>query len=142
MTRYHINPDTGNANICRATFGNCPYEKEIAEHYASKQEAQSAYEEHMENPISEISRLIILQHKIQQKIIRMFDEHEKSEHKNFSLRLHNPEFDALIKMRSRITGTILNYESYNIDDSVKKYDNTSIHIVNDCYVRKTTLLLE
>lgn len=41
--RFHINPETGNANICRAVKPeNCRYSGQ--EHYGSREEAQSAYE--------------------------------------------------------------------------------------------------
>lgn len=46
-TTYHISPDTGRPNICRAQTSNgCLYAKdgEIPPHFDSKEEARSAYE--------------------------------------------------------------------------------------------------
>lgn len=48
---YHINPKTGNANICRAQLGKCPYEKDLADHYDTKDEAQQAYEKIWKNKL-------------------------------------------------------------------------------------------
>lgn len=51
MARYHINPETGNPNICRAkTPESCRYSTEdtVAEHFDSKDEARAAYEKQME----------------------------------------------------------------------------------------------
>lgn len=44
MNRYHINPNTGIPNICRAEKGNCPYEGAFnsENHYDSYSEAQEA----------------------------------------------------------------------------------------------------
>lgn len=51
MSRYHINPKTGNANICRAKFGNCPYEREdFAEHYGTKEDAQKLMKNRWKTP--------------------------------------------------------------------------------------------
>lgn len=41
--RYHLNPTTGNPNICRAALGKCPFGAE-APHYGSKEEARRGYE--------------------------------------------------------------------------------------------------
>lgn len=45
MTKYHINPETGRANICRAV-NNCAFNKDgkIMEHYDTRQEAQDSFE--------------------------------------------------------------------------------------------------
>lgn len=40
--RYHLNPKTGNPNICRANPDNCPYGP--VPHYGSKEEARAGYE--------------------------------------------------------------------------------------------------
>lgn len=48
--RYHINPDTGRPNICRAqTPERCEYAQngEVPEHYNSKEEARAGYEKQM-----------------------------------------------------------------------------------------------
>lgn len=42
MTKYHINPQTGNPGLCKATQ-HCPF-GEAANHYSSKDEAREAYE--------------------------------------------------------------------------------------------------
>ncbi len=42
-TKYHINPDSGKPNICKAQEGNCPYGGEDR-HYATREEARGAYE--------------------------------------------------------------------------------------------------
>lgn len=48
-TRYHINPETGRPNICRATKGPCKYavNGEEPPHYRSKDEARAGYERDM-----------------------------------------------------------------------------------------------
>lgn len=48
-TRYHINPETGRPNICRATKGPCKYavNGEEPPHYRSKDEARAGYEKDM-----------------------------------------------------------------------------------------------
>lgn len=50
-TRYHINPETGKPNICRATGKRgCKYKGSDGrepEHYATKEEAQAGYEREM-----------------------------------------------------------------------------------------------
>lgn len=113
MSRYHINPKTGNANICRANFGNCPYEKDdFAEHYDTKQEAQKAYEKHMENPISEISRLIGVRSRTHQTIMKEFVENSTSP---FS----DPKQASLISLRNRIENFFDNYVPNGVDDSGK-----------------------
>jgi hypothetical protein len=43
MSKYHINPQTGNPGLCRAQSGNCPFGSDD-EHYPSKQEARTAFE--------------------------------------------------------------------------------------------------
>lgn len=43
MALYHINPDTGNPNVCRAQQDNCPFGWPD-EHFESKAEARAAYE--------------------------------------------------------------------------------------------------
>lgn len=46
MTKFHINPTTGNANKCSATK-QCPFGDLDADHYATKDEAARAYESKM-----------------------------------------------------------------------------------------------
>lgn len=46
MTKYHINPETGNPNKCVAKPGNCRFGSDTT-HYASKDEARAAYEAEM-----------------------------------------------------------------------------------------------
>lgn len=43
MTKYHINPQTGNPNICRAEAGKCPFGASEP-HFNTKAEALRAYE--------------------------------------------------------------------------------------------------
>lgn len=43
MTKYHINPTTGNPGICRAEAGKCPHGAN-APHFNSKEEAREAFE--------------------------------------------------------------------------------------------------
>ena len=113
VSRYHINPKTGNANICRANYGNCPYEKDdFAEHYDTKQEAQKAYEKHMENPVSEISRLIGVRSRTHQAIMKEFVENDTSP---FS----DPKQASLISLRDRIENFFDNYIPNGVDDSGK-----------------------
>lgn len=44
--KYHINPETGNANQCVAKPGNCRFGSDTA-HYETKQEAREAFEKSM-----------------------------------------------------------------------------------------------
>lgn len=46
MSKYHINPETGRPNQCRATKGGCPFGGDDA-HHATKEEARAAYEKDM-----------------------------------------------------------------------------------------------
>ncbi len=53
MAKYHINPSTGNPGVCRAdpsqpNSRGCDFDLGESEHYASAQEARSAYEAFME----------------------------------------------------------------------------------------------
>jgi hypothetical protein len=48
MTLYHINPETGNANICRSLHGRCPFGT-ANEHFHTKEDARVAYEEKMDD---------------------------------------------------------------------------------------------
>lgn len=43
MVKYHINPETGNPNQCKAKIA-CPFGSLENDHYASKEEARQAYE--------------------------------------------------------------------------------------------------
>lgn len=43
MTKYHINPKTGNPGACNAKVGKCPFGG-IELHFRSKEEASAAYE--------------------------------------------------------------------------------------------------
>lgn len=45
MTKFHVNPETGNPNICKATK-KCRFGDD-ADHYESKKEARDAYESSM-----------------------------------------------------------------------------------------------
>lgn len=45
--KYHINNVTGRPNICRATKRGCPMGSGESEHYATREEAQAAYEKSM-----------------------------------------------------------------------------------------------
>ena len=49
-SRYHINPVSGEAGLCMAQRGNCPFGKEEA-HYPSAEAARRAYEAYMERHI-------------------------------------------------------------------------------------------
>ena len=109
--RYHVNPQTGNANICRAKFGNCPYEREdFAEHYDTKEDAQKAYEKQMENRISEISRLIGIRGRTHQAIMKEFVENNTSP-------FDDPKQASLISLRNRIESFFDNYVPNGVDDS-------------------------
>jgi len=46
MTKYHVNPETGNPGKCRASDGNCPFGSED-QHYPTHADAQFAYEDQM-----------------------------------------------------------------------------------------------
>lgn len=117
-SRYHINPKTGNANVCRAKFGNCPYEvNDFAEHYESKAEAQRAYEKQMTNPVSEISRLIGIRGRTQQAIMEEFTKNDTSP-------FGDSEQAARVKLRDAVENAIEKYIPTGIDDS-GKLNNTS-----------------
>lgn len=47
MAKYHLNPETGEAGVCRALAGNCPFSAG-SEHYSSVEEARASYEAIME----------------------------------------------------------------------------------------------
>lgn len=58
MKRYHINPETGRPNVCRAKEeSSCKFYKEDNEHYDSKEEAQVAYEKMQHEKIMLKSRM-------------------------------------------------------------------------------------
>lgn len=71
MSKFHINPDSGNVAICRAQNFNCPYQKELQQHYSTKKDAEKAYEDMMERPISEVSQLIQQRNMAQKIIVEM-----------------------------------------------------------------------
>jgi hypothetical protein len=57
MTRYHLNPKTGNPNKCSAKAGNCPFKTEDgaeATHYNSVEEARDGYEAQMDDEAAKI----------------------------------------------------------------------------------------
>lgn len=119
--RYHTNPQTGNANICRAKFGNCPYEREdFAEHYDTKEDAQKAYEKQMENPVSEISRLIGIRGRAHQAIMEEFT-------KNGTSPFGDTEQAARVKLRNAVEDAIEKYTPTGVDDS-GKIDNKPVKI--------------
>jgi len=39
---YHINPKSGNADLCRATHGRCPFGS-LEEHYSTLEEAYQGF---------------------------------------------------------------------------------------------------
>lgn len=120
-SRYHINPKTGNANVCRAKFGNCPYEvNDFAEHYESKEEAQKAYEKQMENPVSEISRLIGIRGRTQQAVMEEFAKNKTSP-------FCDSKQAARVKLRDAVENAIEKYTPTGIDDS-GKLNHTSITV--------------
>lgn len=47
MTRFHVNPQTGNAGPCKAEK-SCPFGDLKDDHYATRDEASKAFEAHME----------------------------------------------------------------------------------------------
>ena len=51
MAKYHINPKTGKAGLCRARSGNCPFGSD-EQHFDSLLEAQAAFEKSMASPAS------------------------------------------------------------------------------------------
>lgn len=46
MSRFHINPKTGNPGRCSARIGNCPFGADV-KHYASAADARTAFENSM-----------------------------------------------------------------------------------------------
>lgn len=84
MQKYHINPETGRANICRAVK-NCAFSNngESVEHYDSKEEAQSAFEkQNSKKTINSIEKRTVIvpatkeekSQKLDQKIDEMIDD--------------------------------------------------------------------
>lgn len=63
MAKYHINPATGNPNLCRATKGWCPFGGH-GEHFPSKEAARDAYELVMTAPEED---LLPIQREMRQK---------------------------------------------------------------------------
>lgn len=54
MTKYHISPETGRPNICRAEIKDCPLTDDKGNpspHYDSKEEARAGYEESMKEKV-------------------------------------------------------------------------------------------
>lgn len=122
--RYHINPKTGNANLCRADYGNCPYEKNnFEEHYATKQDAQKAYETRMANPISENSRLMKIRGKVQQTIMNRLMDHSGST----AFLSKDKEHISSVYLRNRIDDFLDSYSPTGVDDS-GRLNNTSTTI--------------
>lgn len=58
MSKFHINPETGNASACRASGDGCPFGGND-QHYSSQQEAQGAYEETMEAQQGAVSTMSV-----------------------------------------------------------------------------------
>lgn len=50
MAKYHINPATGNPNVCRAQAGGCPFAS-ADNHYDTKEDARTAYEASMDGSV-------------------------------------------------------------------------------------------
>lgn len=103
MANYHINPETGNANLCRAKTGKCPYEKNFAEHYETKVEAQKAYEDQMEYPVSQMSRILILRYRTQNKISNISFNKKYSEMKSEE----RQKVDVLMDRRRKLDKAIV-----------------------------------
>ena len=57
MARHHVNPNTGNASICKASKASCPFGGESGEenHYSSAQEATAAAEKLMAEQYSAVN---------------------------------------------------------------------------------------
>jgi hypothetical protein len=49
LTKYHLNPKTGNASLCKADEGNCPFGGEDS-HFSTAEIAREVYEKGMTNP--------------------------------------------------------------------------------------------
>lgn len=47
--KYHVNPDNGNVNVCKATIQECKYSSDF--HSNTKEEVQKVYEQHMQKQI-------------------------------------------------------------------------------------------
>lgn len=54
MSKFHVNPATGNAGTCKAKR-SCPYGDLQKDHYDSKAEARTAYEKKMEKSFSTLN---------------------------------------------------------------------------------------
>jgi len=50
MSKYHVNPETGNPGVCKATTGNCPFGSDDL-HFNTKWEARISYEQSQRDEI-------------------------------------------------------------------------------------------
>ena len=93
MVKYHINPETGRANICRAV-NNCAFNKDgkTMEHYDTKQEAQDAFEK--QNSQNNI-------HSVQKQTMTTSSDNEKA-----------VEFDQRVKDLNQKITQLMNDEKY------------------------------
>lgn len=95
---HHINPDTGNANVCSAKI-KCPYKSVGDPHFDTKIEAEKHYEEKMKTPMSRGAELAIRRSNIQNEILSIFNN-EKEEKK--------AELQNLIEIRNNIDKALQN----------------------------------
>lgn len=87
MPKYHINPETGRPNICRAKEGNCRYRDDSGEqlpHFPSKTEAREHYEKIQKAAGNSLPRL--------KKQKTVYDVHELLKRKAVVEKLRNAGF--------------------------------------------------
>lgn len=56
MPRYHVNPSTGDANVCRSTLGRCPFGGQD-DHHGSAADARRSFEAKMEGSTAHLEAL-------------------------------------------------------------------------------------
>lgn len=54
--KYHINPETGTVNICKAKKQECKFGLSQTEHYETKEQAQQQYEKNQQQKFSEYEK--------------------------------------------------------------------------------------
>lgn len=120
MTRYHVNPQTGNIYKCTAQPGNCPYGEEL--HSENKAEIQKIADEICQNMIKD--GLFTLQRKPNElfNLKRLDEKIEKSNRRvenniNRVKKLAKEKYKVVSKHNFK--GTLKAYTQYKLDNDSK-----------------------
>lgn len=120
--RYHINPETGEPNICTATVRGCKYSVngQVPEHYKSKEEARKAFERQMmeETKIDLIPKHIfdnglsvkIPNERVVEKLLRNVKPYSQWNEGFVQLKNKNEEF----KLNLKISDKLMNSTKFQI----------------------------